>query len=109
MDQPAGTIAPRNLVPRRDSARTLATLHMWTLVVGKIRMAQMPALNHWWHVMDGLASLAIEVPIRTTPVEVDVAIVANKAASTARRASSSTRSATEDPAIPTAWAKLRDG
>jgi hypothetical protein len=125
-------IAPRNLVPRRDPARTLATLHMWTQVVGKIRMAQMPALNHWWHVplyvsprglttgampygdrlfqldfdfvdhrlaaqdsdgrsfaidlrpmsvatfyravMDGLASLAIDVSIRTTPVEVDVAI-----------------------------------
>ncbi len=50
MDQPVGTIAPRNLVPRRDPARTLATLHMWTQVVGKIRMAQMPALNHWWHV-----------------------------------------------------------
>jgi hypothetical protein len=27
-----------------------ATLHMWTQIVGKIRMAHMPAVNHWWHV-----------------------------------------------------------
>lgn len=29
---------------------TLATLHMWTQVVGKIRMAQTPLVNHWWNV-----------------------------------------------------------
>jgi Family of unknown function (DUF5996) len=29
---------------------TCATLHMWTQVVGKIRMAHAPAVNHWWHV-----------------------------------------------------------
>lgn len=27
-----------------------ATLHMWTQVVGKVRMAHAPAINHWWHV-----------------------------------------------------------
>src|SRR5690348_10523919 len=27
-----------------------ATLHLWTQIVGKIRMAQMPPVNHWWHV-----------------------------------------------------------
>ena len=29
---------------------TLATLHMWTQIVGKIRMAQTPLVNHWWNV-----------------------------------------------------------
>lgn len=29
---------------------TLATLHMWTQIVGKIRMVQSPWLNHAWHV-----------------------------------------------------------
>lgn len=29
---------------------TLATLHMWTQIVGKIRMAQTPLINHWWNV-----------------------------------------------------------
>lgn len=27
-----------------------ATLHMWTQVVGKIRLAQTPLVNHWWNV-----------------------------------------------------------
>ena len=29
---------------------TLATVHLWTQVVGKIRLRQMPWLNHSWHV-----------------------------------------------------------
>ncbi|HJV80167.1 DUF5996 family protein [Noviherbaspirillum sp.] len=29
---------------------TLATLHMWTQIVGKIRLVQTPFLNHSWHV-----------------------------------------------------------
>jgi hypothetical protein len=29
---------------------TLATLHMWTQIVGKIRMKQAPLVNHWWNV-----------------------------------------------------------
>jgi hypothetical protein len=29
---------------------TYATLHMWSQVVGKIRMTQMPWINHSWHV-----------------------------------------------------------
>ncbi len=29
---------------------TLATLHMWTQVVGKIRLEVTPLLNHWWNV-----------------------------------------------------------
>jgi hypothetical protein len=31
-------------------ADTLATFHMWTQVVGKVRMALEPMLNHWWQV-----------------------------------------------------------
>jgi hypothetical protein len=29
---------------------TCATLHLWTQVVGKIRLAKAPMLNHWWQV-----------------------------------------------------------
>jgi Family of unknown function (DUF5996) len=28
---------------------TYATLHMWTQIVGKIRLALAPPVNHWWH------------------------------------------------------------
>lgn len=33
-----------------DWTETRDTLHMWTQVVGKIRMAHAPLLNHWWQV-----------------------------------------------------------
>lgn len=29
---------------------TCATIHMWTQIVGKVRLARAPAENHWWHV-----------------------------------------------------------
>jgi Family of unknown function (DUF5996) len=29
---------------------TIETVHMWTQIVGKIRMAKAPPQNHWWHV-----------------------------------------------------------
>ena len=29
---------------------TYATLHMWTQIVGKIRLEQTPKVNHWWNV-----------------------------------------------------------
>src|SRR5215467_5047429 len=29
---------------------TYATLHMWTQIVGKVRLALTPRLNHWWNV-----------------------------------------------------------
>ncbi|NDJ61961.1 MAG: hypothetical protein GYB67_12595 [Chloroflexi bacterium] len=37
-------------LPLADWQDTAATLHMWTQMVGKVRMALVPALNHWWHV-----------------------------------------------------------
>lgn len=33
-----------------DWQDTLATLHMWTQIVGKIRMKLTPLVNHWWNV-----------------------------------------------------------
>src|SRR5437588_1822668 len=29
---------------------TRDTLHMWTQIVGKVRLALMPVINHWWEV-----------------------------------------------------------
>jgi hypothetical protein len=37
-------------LPWRDWQPTISTLHMWTQIVGKVRMALTPPLNHWWHV-----------------------------------------------------------
>ncbi len=37
-------------LPLSDWADTCATLHLWTQVVGKIRLAHAPMINHWWQV-----------------------------------------------------------
>ena len=37
-------------LPLEEWKETYATLHMWTQVVGKVRLAQTPLVNHWWNV-----------------------------------------------------------
>jgi hypothetical protein len=37
-------------LPLAEWRPTYATLHMWTQIVGKVRMALSPHMNHWWHV-----------------------------------------------------------
>jgi Family of unknown function (DUF5996) len=37
-------------LPYESWKDTLATLHMWTQIVGKIRLASSPWINHSWHV-----------------------------------------------------------
>jgi Family of unknown function (DUF5996) len=37
-------------LPYAEWADTCATLHLWTQIVGKIRLAHTPTVNHWWNV-----------------------------------------------------------
>ena len=37
-------------LPWQDWGPTISTLHMWLQIVGKVRLALAPPLNHWWHV-----------------------------------------------------------
>jgi hypothetical protein len=37
-------------LPWNEWQDTAATLHMWTQIVGKTRLALSPPLNHWWNV-----------------------------------------------------------
>jgi hypothetical protein len=37
-------------LPLEDWEQTKDTLHLWAQIVGKVRMATVPPLNHWWHV-----------------------------------------------------------
>jgi hypothetical protein len=37
-------------IPLRQWQDTRETLHLWTQVVGKVRLALSPHLNHWWEV-----------------------------------------------------------
>ena len=55
---------------------TCATLHMWTQIVGKIRMAQTPWINHSWHVTlyvtaRGLTTSPIPYGARTFQIDFD--------------------------------------
>jgi len=57
-------------------ADTCATLHMWTQIVGKIRMAKTPPVNHWWHVplyvtSRGLGTSPIPDGARTFEIDFD--------------------------------------
>jgi len=37
-------------LPLESWRETCATLHMWTQIVGKVRLGLTPLLNHWWNV-----------------------------------------------------------
>ena len=46
----AKPITPWPALPLDDWRKTHDTLHMWTQIVGKIRLALTPLVNHWWNV-----------------------------------------------------------
>src|SRR5216117_4590156 len=48
--QPSASPDPWPSLPLEDWKDTYATLHRWTQIVGKIRLAQSPWINHSWHV-----------------------------------------------------------
>src|ERR1022692_313368 len=55
---------------------TYATLHMWTQIVGKVRLALSPRVNHWWEVplyvnARGLTTSAIPYGEGTFEVQFD--------------------------------------
>jgi hypothetical protein len=63
-------------LPLAEWKDTYATLHMWTQVVGKIRLAQTPLVNHWWNVplyvsARGLTTSAMPHGERTFEIEFD--------------------------------------
>jgi hypothetical protein len=71
-----GTPTPWLTMPWHDWSDTIATVHMWTQIVGKIRMAQTPPLNHWWHATlyvsaRGLTTTSIPYRDRLFEIEFD--------------------------------------
>jgi hypothetical protein len=59
-----------------DWSDTCATLHLWTQIAGKIRMAKTPPVNHWWHVplyltTTGLGTSPIPDGARTFSIDFD--------------------------------------
>ena len=37
-------------LPLAAWSETCDTLHRWTQIVGKVRLALTPLINHWWNV-----------------------------------------------------------
>ncbi|HWS56766.1 MAG TPA: DUF5996 family protein [Pyrinomonadaceae bacterium] len=63
-------------LPLAEWKETLATLHMWTQVVGKVRLAQTPVVNHWWNVplyltSRGLSTRAVPYGRRSFDIDFD--------------------------------------
>ncbi len=54
-------------LPLSEWRETYATLHMWTQIVGKVKLALAPEQNHWWHVTFFLSArgLTEKVPSQT--------------------------------------------
>lgn len=63
-------------LPLEAWSDTCATLHMWTQIVGKVRLARSPWVNHSWHVTlyvtaRGLTTSPIPHGVRTFQVDFD--------------------------------------
>ena len=63
-------------LPLEEWRDTYATLHMWTQVIGKIRLAQAPLINHWWEVplyvtCRGLTTSPVPHGTRTFQIDFD--------------------------------------
>jgi hypothetical protein len=64
------------VLPFDDWRETCATLHMWTQIVGKVRLALAPHVNHWWQVplyvgARGLTTSAIPYGDKSFEMEFD--------------------------------------
>jgi hypothetical protein len=72
--EPAGEVWPE--LPLAAWAETRDTLHLWTQVVGKVRLALAPMVNHWWQVplyvtCRGLTTSPVPYGTRTFQVNFD--------------------------------------
>jgi hypothetical protein len=60
---------------------TYATLHMWTQIVGKLRLAQTPWVNHSWHVPLYVTARGLTtspIPYGTSTFQVDFDFIAHR-------------------------------
>jgi hypothetical protein len=73
MTSPEGSWPALDYAAWQDSC---ATLHLWTQIVGKIRLAHAPLVNHWWQVplyvtSRGLTTSAMPYGARTFQIDFD--------------------------------------
>jgi len=75
---PPNLVGPEALpaLPLESWGTTLATLHMWTQIVGKVRLALCPLVNQWWNVAfyvtaRGMTTSAMPTPQGSVEVQFD--------------------------------------
>lgn len=74
--QPSMVAEPWPALPLEEWRETYATLHLMTQIVGKIRLACAPMINHWWQVVlnvsaRGLSTSAMPYGTRTFQIDFD--------------------------------------
>ena len=61
-------------LPLAEWADTCATLQLWTQIVGKVRLAHAPLMNHWWNVALYVTSRGLTtspIPRGARPFQID--------------------------------------
>ena len=60
---------------------TSSTLHLWTQIIGKIRMELTPLINHWWNVTLYVTSRGLttsSIPYETRFFQIDFDFIAHE-------------------------------
>ena len=68
-------------LPLAEWQDTYATLHMWTQMVGKVRLALAAPVNHWWHVplyVNSLGLTTSAIPYRGSAFELQFDFVEHR-------------------------------
>ncbi len=68
-------------LPLEDWSETCATLHLWTQIVGKIRLVQSPWINHSWHVTLYVTATGLTtspIPYGTRVFQIDFDFIARQ-------------------------------
>jgi hypothetical protein len=68
-------------LPYQDWKDTYATMHMWSQIVGKIRMESSPWMNHSWHVTLYVTSKGLTtslIPGRDKPFQIDFDFIGHR-------------------------------
>jgi hypothetical protein len=68
-------------LPLSEWADSYATLHMWSQVVGKVRLALSPRINHWWQVplyVSGRGLTTSPIPYENRIFEVEFDFIDHK-------------------------------
>ena len=98
-------------LPLEAWSETYATLHMWTQIVGKIRLAQSPWVNHSWHVTLYVTARGLTtspIPYGTRTFQIDFDFIDHRLTVAVERRRHRRRLALEPQSVATFYARLME-